>query len=71
MSDYICETCANFVPPFRTPRTIDTCGTIRRPKTYVDCRASRKSVWTMPAKERERGKLEYEICRGYRKRRGQ
>ena len=69
MTDYICETCANFIPPFRTPRTIDTCGTIRKPKTYVDCGASRKSVWTMPAKECVDGKLPYQICGSYRVRR--
>lgn len=65
---YLCERCANCMG-FRKPRTIDTCGTMRKPKTYVDCRASKKSVWTMPAKEDEEGKLPYMVCGSYKARR--
>ena len=65
---YLCERCANCLKLIE-PRTIDTCGTLRKPKTYVDCMVSDKTRWVMRAKEEDGSMLPYLVCGSFEARR--
>ena len=65
---YLCERCANCLKLIK-PRTIDTCGTLRRPKTYVDCQASDKTRWVTRAKEDDATMPPHVICGSFEARR--